>query len=218
MTGQIPSLLATLYPTADSAALMARLQARMEQTRAQIRPPQQRELFSEQDVVLITYGGTLRRDDEMPLCTLHDFAARRLRGAVSAIHILPFYPYSSDDGFSVQDFYEVNPELGGWEDIRRIGQDFDLMFDAVFNHMSAQSEWFRAFLAGDPAYKGLFCTESPETDLSGVTRPRVSPLLTPFEKTNGEIVHVWTTFSADQVDFDIHDPETLLRLVDILLF
>lgn len=218
MTGQIPSLLATLYPTADSAALMARLQARMEQTRAQIRPPQQRELFSEQDVVLITYGGTLRRDDEMPLCTLHDFAARRLRGAVSAIHILPFYPYSSDDGFSVQDFYEVNPELGGWEDIRGIGQDFDLMFDAVFNHMSAQSEWFRAFLAGDPAYKGLFRTESPETDLSGVTRPRVSPLLTPFEKANGEIVHVWTTFSADQVDFDIHDPETLLRLVDILLF
>ena len=218
MIGQIQTLLAHLYPAADQTALLARLAARMEQTRARISPPTQRELFSEQDVVLITYGGTLRRHGESPLRTLHDFSARRLQGIVSAIHILPFYPYSSDDGFSVQDFYQVNPELGDWEDVRRIGRDFDLMFDAVFNHMSAQSEWFRAFLAGDPEFAGLFRTESPDADLSGVTRPRVSPLLTPFERADGEIVHVWTTFSADQVDFEIRDPQTLLRLIDILLF
>ena len=218
MTESIQRLLARLYPMADHAALMARLAARMEQTRARISPPAQRELFSEQDVVLITYGGTLRRHGESPLRTLHDFGARRLRGVVSAIHILPFFPYSSDDGFSVQDFYQVDPELGDWDDVRRIGQDFGLMFDAVFNHMSAQSEWFRAFLAGDPEFANLFRTESPDADLSGVTRPRVSPLLTPFERPNGEIVHVWTTFSADQVDFDIRHPDTLLRLIDILLF
>lgn len=218
MTERIDSLLARLYPDADRPALLARIQARIDQTRARVAPPPSGELYSERDVVLITYGGTLRRAGEAPLRTLHDFAARHLKDTFSAIHILPFYPYSSDDGFSVQDFYAVNPALGGWDDVRRIGADFEMMFDAVFNHMSAQSDWFRAFLAGDPAYATLFRTESPDADLSAVTRPRVSPLLTPFTRADGETVHVWTTFSADQVDFDIRYPDTLLRLLDILLF
>ena len=61
------------------------------------------ELFSERDIFLITYGDTLQREGEAPLRTLHRFLDRWVKGAISTVHILPFYPYSSDDGFSVID-------------------------------------------------------------------------------------------------------------------
>lgn len=174
--------------------------------------------FSERNVTLITYGDSLGRAGETPLTTLGNFLNERLRDVISTVHILPFYPYSSDDGFSVIDYYAVNPQLGDWADIQRLSQDYRLMFDAVVNHMSAGSAWFQDFLAGDRAYAGLFFTESPDTDLSSVTRPRMSPLLTPFQRPDGETVYVWTTFSADQVDLDYRTPQTLLRVLDVLLF
>ncbi|MBK8025831.1 MAG: sugar phosphorylase [Chloroflexi bacterium] len=155
--------------------------------------------------------------------TLHRFLNDHLRhdqpaDLIDTVHILPFYPYSSDDGFSVIDYYAVNPALGTWEDVRGLSRDYRTMFDAVINHMSAKSEWFRAFLADDPSFANLFMTESPQTDLRDVVRPRTSPLLTPFTKANGETVHVWTTFSDDQVDLDYRAPTTLLRILDVLLY
>jgi len=218
MTSRIRELLARLYPAEQAEPAYAALLKRMDAAREHVQRVEDRDLFSERDVVLITYGDSVRQPGERPLQTLHRFANERLKGVIPTIHILPFFPYSSDDGFSVQDFYQVNPELGTWQDVQAVGEDFTLMFDAVFNHMSVQSEWFRAFLAGDPAYAGLFRTEAPETDLSMVMRPRVSPLLTPFQRPNGETIHVWTTFSDDQVDFDARYPATLLRLVDVLLY
>jgi sucrose phosphorylase len=180
--------------------------------------PEDGVLFSERDVTLITYGDTLRHESEAPLMTLHHFVSQWLKGTISTVHILPFYPYSSDDGFSVIDYYAVDPGLGTWEDVARLGGDFRLMFDAVINHMSAQSDWFKGFLADAPEYHGLFMTALSDQDLSRVTRPRTSPLLTPFVRSNRETVHVWTTFSDDQVDLDYRNPDTLLRIVDVLLF
>ncbi len=174
--------------------------------------------FSERNITLITYGDTLQQASEAPLKTLHHFLKQHLKDVITTVHILPFYPYSSDDGFSVIDYYAVNPDLGTWDDIQHLSSDFRLMFDGVINHMSAESEWFKGFLAGNADYKGLFRTESPDTDLSSVTRPRTSPLLTAFKKTDGSTVHVWTTFSADQVDLDYSHPETLLRILKVLLF
>ena len=89
---------------------------------------------------------------------LSSFTRTHLSGVASGIHILPFYPWSSDDGFAVKDLFAVAPEYGTWADVERLGADFDLMFDAVFNHMSVESEWFRQFLAGDPAYRDFFVT------------------------------------------------------------
>ncbi len=218
MTERIASLLARLYPQADVPALTLRLSARIEQTKARLNAVLPRDAITEHDVLLITYGGTLRREGQAPLRTLYEFAFNYLQGMISAIHILPFFPYTSDDGFAVKDFYQVNPELGTWDDIRKIAQRFELMADLVINHMSSQSDWFKGFLDNHPAFVGLFRTESPEADLSAVVRPRVTPLLTPFERPNGEMVHVWTTFSPDQVDFDFRHTETLMRLVDVMLF
>jgi sucrose phosphorylase len=118
----------------------------------------------------------------------------------------------------VKDFYAVNPVLGTWAHVEKLADHFALMFDAVFNHMSAQGAWFAGFLARKPGFEQMFVTASPDADLSAVVRPRTSPLLTPFTRPDGEVVHVWTTFSEDQVDINYADPATLLRMLDVLLF
>ncbi|MFP4178745.1 MAG: alpha-amylase family glycosyl hydrolase [Spirochaetaceae bacterium] len=173
--------------------------------------------LSQEDAFLITYGDSLEPEGAPPLEGLRDFAREKLEDSVSGIHILPFFPYSSDDGFSIIDYYEVNPELGTWKEVSEIGSTFKLMSDLVLNHCSSQNEWFRKFLAGEPGYENFFIAVDPETDLSSIVRPRTHPLLTPYESSRGTL-HVWTTFSADQVDLNFAEPAVLLEMVRVLLY
>ncbi len=176
--------------------------------------------LTERDAVLITYADQLTGKDpgEPPLRVLAHFCTRHLKGTVSAIHVLPFYPWSSDDGFSVKDFHSVDPRYGTWEAIAHLGEaGFELMFDAVFNHVSVQGEWFQRFLAGDLAYQDFFITVPGNPDLTQVVRPRALPLVTQFKTSSGAAVKVWTTFSADQVDLNFKNPQVLLRVVQALL-
>lgn len=172
-------------------------------------------LWSEKDAVLITYGDTVRSHDANPLQTLRRFATRHFSGAFSTIHILPFYPYSSDDGFSVINYRAVDPELGDWRDVNALKDHYDLMFDWVLNHVSAKSTWFRDYRNCIQPYRNYFLEEDPETDLSQVTRPRTSPLLTPV-KTKAGIRHVWSTFSADQIDLNWSHPDVFFEMLDVL--
>jgi sucrose phosphorylase len=175
--------------------------------------------LDEKDVFLITYGDQFRdgqRTGENPLQALDKFCRKWLKDCINTVHILPFYPYTSDDGFSVLNYHQVDPALGRWEDIHRLGRSFHLMFDMVINHISAGSAWFQAFLKGENPYRDFFITPPEGADLSAVIRPRTSPLLTPFETAEG-IQRVWTTFSADQVDLNFQNPEVLLAAVDVLL-
>ena len=175
------------------------------------------ELFDQRDVFLITYGDSLKKSGERPLNTLRDFAACRFKGVFDTIHILPFFPYSSDDGFSVMDFAAVNPELGDWSDIRAFGEDFGLMFDLVINHVSAKSDWFAKYLSEEEGFDELAIEVGPGVDLSMVVRPRTLPLLTEFAKKSGEEVSVWTTFSADQIDLNYGSPQVLEKMLAVLL-
>ena len=175
------------------------------------------EWISQRYVLLITYADQVRKGAERPLKVLAEFCARHLKGVVSGIHLLPFYPWSSDDGFSVKDFFAVEPSYGTWEDIALLGSDFDLMFDAVFNHVSVQGEWFQRFLADDARYRDFFIVVAGSPDLSQVVRPRALPLLTEFSTAAGP-KKVWTTFSADQVDLNFKNPEVLLAVLEALLF
>jgi len=174
--------------------------------------------FSQEDVVLITYGDSLKKDGQLPLKTLHEFANQYLKGAVSHIHFLPFFPYSSDDGFSVMDFFKIDPALGTWQEVAAIGQDFELMFDYVVNHFSSKGEWFQNYLAGKEGFAEFAIALDPATDLSMVTRPRSLPLLSEYKKTNGQTVHLWATFSADQIDFNFKSMDVLEKMIDVLLF
>ena len=173
--------------------------------------------WDQRDAVLITYGDMVQAPGEKPLATLKRFADTRLQGAFSTIHLLPFFPYSSDDGFSVIHFRTVNPDLGGWADVRALGERFKLMFDLVLNHVSRQSGWFHDYLTGTAPGRNYFIEADPKADLSAVVRPRSSPLLTPVV-TRAGTRHVWTTFSADQVDLNFANPDVLFEILDILLF
>ncbi len=208
--------LTLLYGREQAPEVWERLSARLE---ARPRRPAQsapEARLTERDVILITYGDMVRRPGEPPLRTLHAMLSRYLKGVINTVHILPFFPYTSDDGFSVVDYLQVDPALGSWEDIHRLKADFRLMFDAVINHISASSAWFRGFVAGDPAYQDYFITVDPEADLSEVVRPRALPLLTPVETADG-VQHLWTTFSTDQIDLNFASPDVLLDVIDVLL-
>ncbi|HJR81419.1 MAG TPA: sugar phosphorylase [Anaerolineales bacterium] len=174
-------------------------------------------LLSERDSVLITYADQLREPGAPPLKTLTRFCEKYLPGLVNSVHILPFYPYSSDDGFSVIDYRAVNPEFGSWDDISHLSKNFRLMFDAVINHASVQHEWFQGFLKDDPKYRDYFVVVEGNPDLSQVVRPRALPLLTTFDTSSGPR-QVWTTFSDDQVDLNFQNPDLLLEIIDTLLF
>lgn len=173
--------------------------------------------LTERDALLITYADQVRAPGQAPLQTLAAFCEAHLRDVVSGVHLLPFYPWSSDDGFSVKDFFAVEPGVGAWEDIARLGVNFDLMFDAVFNHLSAQGDWFQRFLRDEPAFRGFFVTVEGDPDLSQVVRPRALPLLTEFQTAGGRR-RVWTTFSTDQVDLNFKNPRVLLAVLEALLF
>jgi len=172
--------------------------------------------LTERDSILITYGDQVQSPNEKPLQTLRAFCGKYLANVVNGIHILPFYPWTSDDGFSVVDYRKVDSNLGDWEDIFSMQDRFRLMFDGVINHISAQSEWFKAFLQDDPHYKNYFIAIEDSPDLSQVVRPRALPLLTTFTTPSGE-KKVWTTFSADQIDLNFKNPEVLLEILDVLL-
>lgn len=213
---RIERLLAELYGVESAAGLQHELGDLIERYRRRLpRLPQQG--LSQRDAILITYGDQVRRAGELPLATLADFAETWLNGVVSGLHILPFYPSTSDDGFSVSDYYRVDPAMGGWEQIERLRGNFQLMFDAVLNHASAQGEWFRGYLADDPRYRDFFIRVEGDPDLSQVVRPRALPLLTTFRAADGDR-EIWTTFSADQADLNFANPRVLLQMLDVLLF
>ena len=95
--------------------------------------------------LLITYGDMLRGPAESPLATLKRFLDAHLAGLCSHVHLLPFFPYSSDDGFAVVHYRQVHPDLGSWEEVEAIGERFGLAVDLVLNHVSRQSKWFHEY-------------------------------------------------------------------------
>jgi len=166
---------------------------------------------------LITYGDGIRRRGETPLHTLSGFLHDHVGDVVSDVHLLPMYPWTSDDGFAVVDHRVVNASLGTWADVAGMAADHAVMFDFVANHTSSSSPWFRRWLDGDPAHEGFYLEQEPGFDVSRVTRPRTTPLFHPFPRADGSTAWAWTTFGPDQVDVDVRRPGTLLELTDVLL-
>jgi glycosidase len=183
----------------------------------ELRKETQTRPLTQADSMLITYGDMVQEPGCKPLQTLGDFLGQQIDGVVPNVHILPFYPYSSDDGFSVIDYMRVDERLGSWDDINCLSRDFGLMFDAVVNHISSKSAWFQQYLAGISPYAGYFLEVDPAQDLSQVFRPRTLPLLTEVQ-VGEEKRYVWTTFSEDQVDLNFSNPQVLLEIIDVLLF
>jgi len=181
----------------------------------QVPPAAHRNLWGEADVAVITYGDSILNGAEPPLQTLHAFLTRRLGALVSWVHVLPFHPWTSDDGFAVLDYSSVNEALGTWADITRLGVDYRLMADLVLNHCSSRSAWFENFKRGQTPGADYFFTPDAAFDTSKVVRPRTTPLLNTVVTEQGERA-VWCTFSPDQVDFDFSNPAVVVEFVSII--
>ncbi|MCG7572020.1 alpha-amylase family glycosyl hydrolase [Phaeobacter sp. CNT1-3] len=219
LDAKLIDLITQIYPDLDAGALKDQIRAAFwpeeeAQPRKRARRPGNNQ-WSERDALIITYGNSIQDSAHKPLDLLHDFLLRRLKGVVNSVHILPFFPFTSDDGFAVTDFYAVNAQLGDWPDINRIAGDFQLMSDLVLNHVSSQGTWFNAYLQDQAPYNRFFFEASPDDDLDAVVRPRTTPLLQEVETSNGPR-HVWCTFSHDQIDLDFRNPEVLLEFLRII--
>ncbi len=179
------------------------------------------ERFSEKDMTMITYGDLLRGKKHSPLASLAYYLQGQLKEVINTIHILPFFPYSSDRGFSVTDFKSVDAGLGTWQDIYEIGKEFKLLFDGVMNHASAESEGFQEFLNGHPRFRDVVISYPSPDALTPeqrrmIRRPRTSDILTKFDSIDGP-VYVWTTFSPDQIDLNYKNPRVLIDVISVLL-
>ncbi len=178
-------------------------------------PEPYRNYWDETDCWAISYATTFTEPGKPGLQTLREFLDRHLGDTLNGVHVLPFYPWSSDDGFAVKDYLAVDGDAGDWQDIRALAQSYRLMADLVINHGSSQSQWFRNFIARKDPGKDYFKEASPDDDLGQVVRPRSTPLRTRVETADGER-WVWCTFGPDQVDFDFGNPQVLLEFVRIL--
>ncbi|WP_430510596.1 sugar phosphorylase [Gottfriedia solisilvae] len=179
---------------------------------------QRKQGWDESDIVLITYGDQFSETGVPTLETFKKMFDEHLANKFEIVHILPFYPYSSDDGFSVIDYKKVNLVLGDWSNVENLSTSARIMFDYVCNHISAKSDWFQEYLKGNPKYDNYFIEMDPSIDLSSVTRPRALPLLSKFKLANGEEKYIWTTFSDDQIDLNFSNPQVLVDMIDVLLF
>ncbi|SEK20252.1 sugar phosphorylase [Pacificibacter marinus] len=213
----LATLLAQIYPDQTSSALVDQVIDAFWPDERQVRGRGRalgNTLWNETDTLVITYGNTLVDGQHKPLDLLRDFLDRYVKGVISGVHILPFFPFTSDDGFAVTDYRTVNSQLGDWADIERIADEFRLMSDLVLNHVSSNSTWFSDYLQGHEPYDKFFKEALPSDDLSSVVRPRTSPLLREVETANGT-KHVWCTFSHDQIDLDFENPEVLLEFLRV---
>ncbi len=176
--------------------------------------------WTEKDAILITYADVITASDHSEkkgIELLEDFIDTYLNSSVSTVHLLPFFPSSSDQGFSVMDYKKVRAGLGDWEDIEHFSEKYRLMADLVINHASRYGEWFMNYEKGRNPGKDYFIEVEPDEDLTTVTRPRDSALKTAVETENG-LRFVWTTFSDDQIDLDFTNPDVLFEFIDIFLF
>lgn len=205
-----------LYSKEDAKSALEKIEKLEERYKSLIKSSPY--IMSEKDVILITYGDQVVKPSEEPLVTLKHFLDKYIKGIINTVHILPFYPYSSDDGFSVIDYKDVSPRMGGWKDIESLRENYRLMFDGVINHISQYSFWFKSFLANDEKYANFFTEVAPADDLSLVVRPRTLPLVHEFEDEDQKPRYIWTTFSKDQVDLNYANYKVLIAVLDALLF
>jgi len=213
---RISPLIQSLFPSENTHELAEQFieKTGIDKTHCEM-PLSHQSHWNEKDVMVITYGDSIVNGNEQPLATLKKVLDKFLKETVSMVHILPYYPYTSDGGFAVSDYENINPDLGDWSDVTEISQDYRIMADLVVNHCSSEHAWFKEFTKGNPKYQNYFVQASLEDDLSKVVRPRTTPLLRPTMTPQGE-KYVWCTFSHDQIDLNFSNPEVFLEIMRLI--
>jgi len=175
------------------------------------------QLWSEKDILLITYADSISNFGQKNLKTLNQFLKQFCK-EFQIIHILPFFPYSSDDGFAVIDYKKIKNDHGDWIDLKKITKNFKVMIDLVINHCSSENQLFKNFLNNKTPGKGFFISDKNKFKESvKIVRPRSSSLSKKVHLANKE-AYVWCTFSHDQVDFDFKNLDVLIYFFGIIKF
>ncbi|MBC1571551.1 sugar phosphorylase [Listeria sp. FSL L7-1426] len=212
LVNQIEVKLRKIYQTAYQPAYLEKMLACAENysnnTRGSI------DTISEKNVYLIAYGDSIFEKNKHPLQTLNEFLQEYAQDVITDVHLLPIFPSTSDDGFSVTDYKQIDEQLGDWDDVQKMSENFRVMLDFVANHMSKSSDWFKRFSDNEAPYNQFFIEKDSQFDYKNVTRPRTSPLFHKYE--NGK--ELWTTFSEDQLDLNVRNIDCLVALTDVLLF
>ncbi|MBV69389.1 MAG: alpha-amylase [Pelagibacterales bacterium] len=173
--------------------------------------------LTQEDIILVTYADTIIENNKSSFFVLNKFLKKYIKNIFSTIHILPFFPSSSDGGFSVIDFFLVDKKHGSWNDIKKMSADYKIMVDVVLNHGSKKSKWFKNFLNNKGEGKNFYLNFDKNINVSNVVRARSHKLLQKVSTENG-FKYVWCTFSTDQVDFDYRNPKVLLMFLKIIKF
>ena len=175
------------------------------------------QLWTEKDSFLITYADTVRNKSQNHLKTLGNFLNLFCKD-FSHIHILPYYPSSSDDGFAVIDYKRISKENGTWADFEKLTSKFKIMSDLVINHCSSESNLFKNFLKNQDPGSDFFISSKKKFDnFKKVVRPRSSELSKKV-RICGKESYVWCTFSHDQVDLNFKNPNVLIFFLEIIKF
>jgi sucrose phosphorylase len=175
-------------------------------------------------VQLITYVDRFGGSNLVQLRTL---LTGPLNDVFGGVHLLPFFHKidGADAGFDPIDHTRVDERLGDWTDIKALTKDVDVMADVIVNHMSSESPQFQDYSVKGSAseYDGLFLTMSSvfpngatEQELLTVYRPRPGMPFTVTTLANGERRLLWTTFTPQQIDIDVHHPAGQTYLDSIL--
>ncbi len=174
-------------------------------------------ILNEKDVLLITYADSIKNKKNKSLEVLSKFLNNHIKKAFSILHILPFYPASSDGGFSVINFFKVNAIHGDWKHIRELSMNYRLMVDVVINHGSKKSLWFKNFIKGSGEGNDFFLYLDQDHNMEHIVRARSHKLLQKVYTKKGT-KYLWCTFSPDQIDFDYKNPKVLLMFIKIIKF
>ena len=164
-------------------------------------------------------GGTFR--------DLRELLSGPFKGAFGGVHVLPFFHLidGADAGFDPIDHMQVDRRLGTWDDVSALAAQTDVMADVIVNHMSSRSTQFEDYdqRGADSPYVGMFLTYSRvfrhgarETDLLALHTPRPSLPFTTYRTAHGDAVLLWTTFTSEQIDIDVHHPEGRRYLAEVL--
>lgn len=175
-------------------------------------------------VQLITYVDRLANGG---LDKLNNILNNEFNGLFGGVHLLPFFnPIDGEDaGFDPIDHTEVDSRIGSWDDISQIGATHDIMADLIVNHVSAQSvvyqdvlekgsksEFFNLIMTKEK----VFGNNATQADIERIYRPRPTPCFMPVTCKTGEIINVWTTFTANQIDIDVTGDQGQAYLTRIL--
>lgn len=211
---KIESLLQEVYGETYDASYLEEMKALLQEWKQQ--DWKEDTPVSEKNVYLITYGDSIYEEDVPTLQTLQKFLTDQVGNKITDVHLLPMFPYTSDDGFSVTDYREIHPDLGDWSDLENFSKEYRMMYDFVANHISKSSSWFQGYINGETKYQKYFIPYDPSFDATNVVRPRTSPLFHEYEGGEGTKT-AWTTFSEDQVDVNVAHFPLLREMTDILI-